>query len=168
MAGTQQNNKNSVSISLSGKCLSGQAGLFKKSLTPGAWQFQVMERWQPILFRALGTWVPSRLPSWLCSAQGHLLQLSKSQMVPIFDLCQEGFPQAAWTKAMVSSRLIKLVKLSIPVPVSCSPALPNVLSPPPWQGDTSPHPALKGISRIHTPGVKRDLPGGEFSITSAW
>lgn len=88
MAGRQNKIVRIVFLALlSGKCLSGQAGLFQKSLTPGAGKFQVIERWQPILFRVLGRWVPSRLPPGLCSAHRHLLQVSKSQVVLISDLC---------------------------------------------------------------------------------
>lgn len=128
------------------------------------------ERWQPILFRILGRWVPSRLSPGLCSAHGHLLELSKSQMVPISDLCQEGFSQAAWTKATVSSRLIKAQ--APPTQHPC----PTELQPCPAQ-----HPVCSTMARRHVPspspkrtllepqkGVKRDLPAGEFSITSAW
>lgn len=89
------------------------------------------------------SWCPQGCPQGLAQPMGTscCLQLNNSQMgltsrkvVP--DLCQEGFPPAAWTKAMASSRLTspggwqEPLILSIPVPLTCSLSLLSIVSPP--------------------------------------
>jgi len=121
------------------------------------------------------------LPPGLGSDHGHVL-LSAAEQIPmgqiscrlVPDLCQEGFPPAAWTKATASSMLIspgdwqEPLILIIPIPLTCSLSLLSVMSAPECPRDTSPHPAAKGSLQEPHRGAKRDLPGGEFSTTSAW
>lgn len=117
-------------------------------------------------------WCPQGCPQGSAQSTGTscCLQLSNSQMGLISrrlvaDLCQEGFPPAAWTKAMVSLRLTspggrqELLILSIPVPLTCSLSLLSAVSPRQHPGDTSPCLAPKGVSRSHVREQRETYPG---------
>lgn len=126
-------------------------------MAPGAGD----ESWHPIPCRDIGQ-VGALGAASLAQAMAMAccLQLSDSQTGLIScrvasELCLEGFPPVAWTKAMVFSRLSspsgqeEPFILSIYIPLTCSLSLLNVVSPSQQPGDTSPRPAPKGVSRSH-------------------